>query len=212
MKIWLTILGLAIITSIFSYNTPWFDYVLGIIMLLALVFLALTGIISIFKKLHVNFYLLPVILIVTSIIGLCVSLFRPYEPAIIDSKNISKNLEYAYTTDQDDRKELKSYIGYFSKLKQRDNKRLDQVKHNYKQGELSRSIDFFHAAFIFHHSDTSEDFEIASHLAAKAAADPKLKDNYLVQWLRKASYDRWMRSIGRPEKYNTQDKFSIELE
>lgn len=212
MKKWLITPGLSVITSILSYYMPSLDYILGIIILLSLIFLAIIGLVSIFKKLHVNIYLTPLILVIISIIGLFTSLFRPYKPAVIDSKNVSENLEYAYTTDQDDRKELKSYISYFSKLKQRDDERLDQAKHCYEHDKLSQSMDFFHAAFIFHHSDTNEDYKIASRLAAKAAADPELKDNYLVQWLRKASYDRWMRSTGRPERYNTQDKFSIELQ
>ena len=131
--------------------------------------------------------------------------------AIIKSDDVSKNLEYAYQTDQNDRKRLKSFIGFFSKLKERDSIRLKQTKEIYNQEMLSKPIDKFHAAFVYHHSDNSKDYKIASELAEEAANSKKLKDVYTVQWLRKASYDRYMISIGKPEKYNTQNNFSIDL-
>ena len=49
-------------------------------------------------------------------------------------------------------------------------------------------------------------------MATEAAKHEELKENYVVQWLEKAAYDRYMKSIGKPEKYNTQDKFSIDFE
>ncbi|MDR5589925.1 hypothetical protein [Christiangramia sp. SM2212] len=129
----------------------------------------------------------------------------------METDNVSRNLEYAYNTDQNDRKEIKSFIDYFSKLEERDSIRLRQIKNYYHQGKISNPKDKFHAAFIFHHSDNSKDYKIASELAEEAANSDKLKNEYTVQWLKKASYDRYMVSIGKPEKYGTQNNFSIDF-
>ncbi|MGB3775830.1 MAG: hypothetical protein WA951_11290 [Leeuwenhoekiella sp.] len=208
----LVIISLIIFISVIAYFISWFDYILILAVVLVLAFLILIGLISIFRKLTKKFYKLPLVILVVCVFGLIVSLFRPYDKAIINSNNTSENLKYAYETDQSDRKELKSFIGYFSRLEERDNIRLNQVKKLRDQEELSKSMDMFYAAFVYHHSDNKEDYKIASELAARAAVDNGLKDNYLVQWLRKASYDRYMLSIGKPEKYNTQNNFSMDIE
>ena len=207
----LIFLSLIIIISLLSYFVNWFNYVLILIAVLALVYILLIGLISIFKKVRSNHFKTPALLICICITGVIISLFRPYDPAVIESENISTELQYAYNTDQDDRKELKSFVGYFSELNKRDSLRLMQVRKYHLKNKITKPIDKFHAAFIFHHSDNSEDYKIASELASEAANSEKLKDNYTVQWLQKASYDRYMLSIGEPEKYNTQNNFSIDF-
>src|SRR5690606_20784977 len=108
--------------------------------------------------------------------------------------------------------QLRSYIKVLSEIKERDRERLAQVNRFYEKNEIIEPIDKFYAAFVYHHSDKSMDYKIASHLARDAARGKGLKDNYQVQWLAKASYDRYMLSIGKEEKYNTQNKLSIDLE
>lgn len=207
----ITILFLIIATSLLSFKIDWFNYILILILVLTIVFLILVGLISIFKKLKSKVFKVPLIVVLLCIIGVIVSFFRPYNPPIIQSENLSKNLEYAYRTDQSDRKELRSFIGFLSKIEERDSIRLNQVRNQFSQDKISEPIDKFHAAFIFHHSNNSKDYRIASELASDAANSENLKDKFTVQWLKKASYDRYMLSIGKPEKYNTQDKFSIDF-
>ena len=211
MKKTILVLSLTIITAILSYQINWIKYLLLIITLLCSIFLIALGFISIFKKLKRRTFKVPVVIIAICILGVFTSLFQPYEPAIINSEDVSENLKYAYKTDQNDRKELKSYIGYFSKLEERDNIRLTQIRECYNQDKLSKPIDKFHAAFVFHHSDNSNDYKIASELAEEAANSENLENNYTVQWLKKASHDRYMVSIGKPEKYNTQNNLSIDF-
>ncbi|SDR71986.1 hypothetical protein [Christiangramia echinicola] len=211
MKKTILIFSSIIITAILSYQITWINYFLILIVFLNIAFLIIVGLISIFKKLRNRIFKIPVLIICLCIVGILASLFHPYEKAIINSNNLSDNLEYAYKTDQKDRKELKSFIGYFSKLEERDSIRLKQIRKIYKQDKLSKPIDKFHAAFVFHHSDNSKDYKIASELAEDAANSEILKNNYTVQWLKKASYDRYMVSIGQPEKYNTQNNLSIDL-
>ncbi|WP_143155991.1 hypothetical protein [Cyclobacterium lianum] len=145
-------------------------------------------------------------------IGVLASLFRPYEDATLPLGTESEQLENTYVTDQGDRKYLKSYIPFLSRLEDRDQSRLNQVKGIYERNKNLEPIEKFYAAFIFHHSDNSKDYETASKLASEAAKAAHLQKQNLVQWLKKAAYDRWMVSMGKPEKYNTQNKFSVEID
>ena len=211
MKKTILFLSSIIFIPILAYKIDWINYLLILLVLLSIVFLIIAGLISIFKSLKRKIFIVPLFIICICIVGVITSFFGPYDNPVINTENLSKNLEYAYKTDQNDRMQLRSFIGYFSKLKQRDSIRLKQVRSNYSQDQILAPMDKFHAAFVFHHSDNSTDYKIASELASEAANSVKLKDNYTVQWLQRASYDRYMLSIGKPEKYNTQNKFSIDL-
>lgn len=118
-----------------------------------------------------------------------------------------------YETDQSDRKNLKFYLSLFAHtMKMRDSLRLDQVMKFYHAQQIEKPWDKFHAAFVFHHGRKSQLYEIAAALASEAAAAAHLKDEYLVQWLAKAAYDRWMLSIGKPQKYGTQGRVNIDID
>lgn len=203
---------LTLLISFVSFQFYWFNYLLLVCIGFSLTLLLIIGLISIFKKPDQKLIKTPLLIILICLISVAVSLFNPYKIAIKESGTISERLEYAYKTDQNDRKRLKSYITGYRELKKRDSVRLKLAKQLYKKGKISKPIDKFYAAFIYHHSDNSKDYKIASILAADAAKAESLEDNYNVQWLRKASFDRWMLSIGKPEKYNTQNRFNIELE
>ncbi|SHG07078.1 hypothetical protein SAMN05444483_104306 [Salegentibacter echinorum] len=205
------IFALLIITVLFSYLVSWSEWLLLTVLFLGLVFLIILGLIRIFRKSKKILFQSAILLIGICLIGIFAGLFRPYEPALLKSGTISEQLEYAYKTDQSDRKQLRSFIPMFSKLQERDVLRLEKVKQINAEGELTKSRDKFHSAFIYHHSDNSADYKMASKLAAAAAKDEGLQNDYQVQWLRKAAYDRWMVSQEKPEKYNTQNKFSIEI-
>lgn len=201
-----------LVIAILSYLISSFEFLLIAIIALTFIFLILAGITSIFKKLNAKYFKIPSLILVICIFGIGVSLFRPYEKAVTETGTLSEKLKYAYETDQKDRKQLRSFLTYFSDLEQRDDKRLAQVKKIQKEDTIEKALDKFYAAFIYHHSDNSGDYKIASKLAAEASKSESLKDNYQVQWLRKATYDRYLLSIGKQEKYNTQNNFSIDFE
>jgi len=203
---------LLIAVAVLSWFVISFEFILLMVILLCFIFLMILGFIRIFKKIPMSYFKVITIAIGICLIGVLIGLFRPYGHATMYSDSMSENLRYAYSTDQSDRKELKSYISYFSKLKERDSLRLEQVGRYYEEGLLMNPLDQFHAAFIYHHSHDKNHYKIASALAAEAAQEEQLKDHYQVQWLRKASYDRYMVSIGKPEIYDTQNKISIGLE
>ncbi len=206
------LLFLVILLSFLSFQFSWLGYLLLFIIFLTLAFLLIMGIISIFRQTNKQLFKVSLLILLICISGVITSLFIPYDAAIINSGSLSEKLEYAYKTDQSDRKALRSFVDFSNKVAERDSLRREQLRKIYRKQEIDHSIDKFHAAFIFHHSNNSKDFEIASRLASQAAGDPKLKDHYTVQWLHKAAYDRWMVSIGKPEKYNTQNKLSIEFD
>jgi len=210
MKRTLIFLISLIVVAFLSYRIESFEFLLIVIILLLLVFLILLGIISIFKTINPKRFKTPLLMLAVCLAGVLASLLRPYDEAILEDGNSFEKLKYAYETDQKDRMQLKSYI--LGELNPRDKKRLKQVKVICKQENDLIPIDKFHAAFVYHHSDNSKDYKMASQLATAAAEAPSLQEHYQVQWLRKAAYDRWMISIGKPEKFNTQGKFSVDLE
>ncbi|MER2999320.1 hypothetical protein [Pontibacter populi] len=203
---------LAVSTLSYMYNLV--SFILLMLIALSLAFLLAAGILKIFRRdLDKKWLKIPLVIMTVCITGVFIGLFRPLEQAIINTGDASEKLAYAYKTDQGDRMTVRAYLGIFKdNMAKRDSIRLEQVNKLYKENQISEPIDKFYAAFIFHHSKKSAYFEIAQKLANEAASVLKLKDDYVVQWLAKATYDRWMVSLGKPEKYGTQDKFSVSVE
>lgn len=209
MKKYLIPIILLIFFSILAYSLNVFSFLLIIFIILSLIILILTGIFRIFKAgINRKWFEIPLTVIVICVISILIGLLRPLAPPTISAADLSKTLAYAYKTDQGDRKNLKLYL-LINKMRARDSIRLMQVKMLYDEGKISNPLDQFHAAFVFHHGRNSNLFEIAHKLAEKAAAADELLKVYQVQWLAKATYDRWMLSIGNPQKYGTQGKISI---
>ncbi|SOC80488.1 hypothetical protein SAMN06296241_2038 [Salinimicrobium sediminis] len=205
------IVALVLLTAFLSFQIKSSEFFLLAIVLLALIFLVVTGVIRSFKRVNSKYLKIPFFVIAISLFGIFVSLFRPYGEAVKYSGFPAEQLEHAYKTDQKDRWQLRSYIDIFSKLKERDSLRLQQVKDILGRKDMLKSLDKFHAAFVLHHSRESEDYRLAASLAGAAAEDPALKDVYEVQWLKKAAYDRWKVSIGEPEEHNSQNHFSFDV-
>ncbi len=71
-----------------------------------------------------------------------------------------------------------------------------------KNGLVKSAKDHFHAAVIFQHGTSSEDFQTANRLALKAV---ELDSGYMAaKWLSCASEDRYLRSLGKPQIWGTQ--------
>jgi len=214
IKEYLLPLFILISVSMLAYGYALFSFLLLLIIALSLVVVLITGFFRIFRRsISPNWLRMPVIIIAICVLGITIGLFRPFEPAIVHADNVSETLAYAYNTDQADRKTFKSYLGMFrNKVILRDSIRLDQVQQLYKEQQITKPLDKFHAAFIFHHGKKSSLYEIAYKLASEAASVNELQDVYQVQWLAKATYDRWLVSLGKSQKYGTQGKFSVSVE
>lgn len=74
-----------------------------------------------------------------------------------------------------------------------------------EDGEVRTPLDHFHAAMVLQHGESPLDYKLAHDLCKKAVEmDPSQKG---ARWLMAASWDRYLRSIGKPQWYGTQ--FSI---
>jgi len=214
MKKYLIPLTVLVPVGILSYMYSLVSFLLLALIIFSLLVLVVVGLIKAFSN-NLNQKWLNVPLTITAIctLGILIGLLRPLEPAIVSTGTVSEKLAHAYTTDQSDRMTIKTYLGIFDdNMAKRDSIRLEQVNQLYKDNQISQPLDKFYAAFVLHHSKRSELFEVAQQLANEAASVNELKDNYVAQWLAKATYDRWMVSLGKPQKYGTQDKFSISVE
>lgn len=76
-----------------------------------------------------------------------------------------------------------------------------------QSGRLSTPADFVGAAFLFQHGDCPAAYELANKLASQAIAAGERPDGTphpAARFIFAATYDRWQRSLGRPQKYGTQ--------
>ncbi|QDH81154.1 hypothetical protein FKX85_19820 [Echinicola soli] len=216
MKKLITYAVILLVVAYFSYQYPWFAFVLLALLGGMIIYMLMAGIILMWRnKLLVKRFYSPMTMLGIVLTGLVIGLLRPLPDPIISSDDSSKVLAHAYSTDQGDRMNLQFFVPPFRKeMRRRDSVRLKQVREVMDRESEFSPIDRFHAAFILHHNPMHDSFlyEQAHSLAKKAASAPELKDNYQVQWLAKATYDRWMLSIGRSQKYATQGGVSFSIE
>lgn len=83
----------------------------------------------------------------------------------------------------------------------RDEARLKRIKQLYSQNQLQTGNDYFNAALILQHSNTPEDYLLAHELSVVAISKKRGIDS-----LAAVSEDRFLMSIGRPQRFGTQYK------
>lgn len=83
---------------------------------------------------------------------------------------------------------------------ERDRERRKRVKEILKEGGATEGIDFAHAAVIFQHGETLDDWWTAHTLAVKASE----LGFHRAKWLAAAALDRWLLKQGKPTKYGMQ--------
>ena len=85
-------------------------------------------------------------------------------------------------------------------MAKRDELRLARVKELYAAGAPRTGADWFHAALVLQHGADAADILLAHEMAiaALAAGDPR------ARWLTAATEDRFLRRIGRPQRFGTQ--------
>jgi hypothetical protein len=68
------------------------------------------------------------------------------------------------------------------------------------------------AAMVLQHGGDSSHYRIAHELASAACqrgVNTREWPQSSAEWLAKATYDRWMLSIGKPQVYGTQCEFNL---
>jgi hypothetical protein len=87
-------------------------------------------------------------------------------------------------------------------LSKRDAERRNRVRELLAQGTVRTSMDFFHAAMLFQHGSTPDEYRLAYSLAnVSATLDPS---NKTALWLSAAAWDRLLMSRNVPQWYGTQ--------
>jgi hypothetical protein len=82
----------------------------------------------------------------------------------------------------------------------RDQARLKRTRELYAAGSLRTGADWMRAALVFQHSDRSEDYLLAHEMCLAALAQGETR----AAWLAAATLDRFLRSIGRNQRFGTQ--------
>jgi hypothetical protein len=88
----------------------------------------------------------------------------------------------------------------WNKVSPRDEQRRAQTRHLLETGALHTSADFNHAAFIFQHGDTADDYLLAHTLAMVAVG----KGDRSSLWIASATLDRYLVTVKQPQVYGTQ--------
>ncbi|HYO15248.1 MAG TPA: hypothetical protein VE685_18785 [Thermoanaerobaculia bacterium] len=119
-------------------------------------------------------------------------------------KGSNAELERLYTEDQADRAQGPNAKIDWEAVSKRDEERRKRVLEILEAGGAKTAADYHHAAMVFQHGDTLDDYDRAHKLAAKAAElDPEHPG---AKWLAAAAKDRWLMNQGKPQLYGTQFK------
>lgn len=105
-------------------------------------------------------------------------------------------LRHLFEADQAARKSIRLN----SDLPQEDAARRQRVKELITAGALVDPEDYYHAAMVFQHGESVDDYWQARELALKSAEMGYGR----ARWLAAAAYDRWLMQQGRAQKYGTQ--------
>ncbi len=81
-----------------------------------------------------------------------------------------------------------------------DRKRRQRAYDLYRAGSLRTGPDLYHAAMILQHGESPEDFLLAHELAIASL----ILGEERAKWLAAASEDRFLKSIGRNQRFGTQ--------
>jgi len=113
---------------------------------------------------------------------------------------VDETLRQLYEEDQADRRQV-PILG--STLRERDRARRQTVTRLIETGALQTPEDHYHAAMVFQHGETLDDYSQA-HELAKRAAELGYSPERRARWLAAAALDRSLMHQDKPQKYGTQ--------
>lgn len=118
-----------------------------------------------------------------------------------ERESVTEELKALYEADQADRRFTSPPTdAQWAAVNARDAERLARVYQLLKGDRLSAAEDYYHAAMVLQHGDTSDDILLA-HILATAAA---YKGDDRGQWLSAASLDRYLLRTRMPQRLGTQ--------
>ena len=116
--------------------------------------------------------------------------------------NISSELQKLFDDDQADRTSDANTPADWAAMNLRDEARQARVAELIKADALHTGADYYHAALILQHGYEPNDFLLAHDLCVISIS----KGESRAKWLAAATLDRFLGSIGRPQRYGTQSK------
>jgi hypothetical protein len=135
---------------------------------------------------------------------------EPAAPSVAATAPVAQaneELMKLYREDQADRSSKDGTPIDWKAVAARDAVRLKRVKELYSGDQLKTGGDYYHAAMILQHGDSPEDYLLCHELCvaalAKGSSNPKSWFSS-AKWLAAASEDRFLLSIGRPQRFGTQ--------
>ncbi len=104
-----------------------------------------------------------------------------------------------FEEDQAERRALGAGVT-LEELSEADSRRRHEVLGYLTTPSLYSADDFYFAAMIFHHGACTDHYELANELAALALD----LGNPNAPWLYASTMDRYLRSLGKPQRFGTQ--------
>jgi hypothetical protein len=115
---------------------------------------------------------------------------------------LNADLARLYDEDQADRAADLNDDTHWQAVEKRDAERRKRVLEIVEKGGAKEAADYLHAAMVYQHGATPEDYDRAYQWAAKAAElDP---DYPGARWLTAAAKDRYLMNLSKPQLYGTQ--------
>ncbi len=149
---------------------------------------------------------LPAVVVAASVIGLATGYLAGPVPVPSPGMDTTGQLAYMYQTDQRDRVTLR-WLNT-----SRDDARIARVLEIHRAESDWTPEEMLDAAMVLQHGHDSSHYRIAHELAAGAnekGVNTQRWPKGTAEWLLKATYDRWMLSIGKPQVYGTQCEFNL---
>lgn len=149
------------------------------------------------RRTHMN----RLLLIVVALAGLILKPppILPQSPLSSGLKN-NEELARLFREDQSDRTNKEGKPIDWNVIGPKDRVREARVKELYSTNQLQTGADYFHVAMILQHGNTPEDYLLAHELCVVAIS----KGEERAKWLAAASEDRFLMSIGHPQRFATQ--------
>lgn len=113
---------------------------------------------------------------------------------------VSAELARLFAEDQADRTSPPTGQIDWDIVAPRDAARLSRVKALCRSQALRAGMDYFHAAMVLQHAHDSDDYLLAHELCVVAVSQGVAQ----AKWLAAASEDRFLMSLGRPQRFGTQ--------
>lgn len=121
-------------------------------------------------------------------------------PAAAEQLTNNEELVIIFQEDQADRQPKDGQIMEGSMMRERDMRRQARVMEIYQTDGLKTGQDYFYAAYVMQHGGSTESFLLAHEFSMASLALGYSR----ARWIAAASYDRLLKSIGRPQRFGTQ--------